>query len=95
MLNSEESAKLVRVAGVVERADAVFEDRAVSIDWLNSPNSPLSEATPLSLLDTDMGAESVMATLGHIEHGVFAFYSRRENLPAQPASPLVCPDRDW
>ena len=91
MLNSEESAKLARV---VERADAVFEDRAVSIDWLNSPNSPLSEATPLSLLDTDMGAESVMATLGHIEHGVFACYSRREKLPAQPASPLVCPDRD-
>lgn len=72
MLNSEESAKLVRVARVVERADAVFEDRAAAIDWLKTPNGALSGATPLSLLDTDIGAESVMDTLGRIEHGVFA-----------------------
>jgi uncharacterized protein (DUF2384 family) len=32
----------------------------------------LSGATPLSLLDTDIGAESVLDTLGRIEHGVFA-----------------------
>lgn len=72
MLNSEESAKLVRVARVVERADAVFEDRAAAIDWLKTPNGALFGATPLSLLDTDIGAESVMDTLGRIEHGVFA-----------------------
>jgi hypothetical protein len=28
--------------------------------------------TPLSLLDTEIGAELVMDTLGRIEHGVFA-----------------------
>jgi uncharacterized protein (DUF2384 family) len=28
--------------------------------------------TPLSLLDTDIGADSVLDTLGRIEHGVFA-----------------------
>lgn len=69
--NSEESAKLVRLARVVERAEEVFEDLDASLDWLKSPNAALSGATPLSLLDTDIGAESVLDTLGRIEHGVF------------------------
>lgn len=72
MLNSEESAKLVRLARVIERAEEVFEDLNASLDWLKSPNAALSGATPLSLLDTDIGAESVMDTLGRIEHGIFA-----------------------
>lgn len=71
-LNSEESAKLVRLARVVERAEEVFADVDASLDWLKSANAALSGATPLSLLDTDIGAESVMDTLGRIEHGVFA-----------------------
>ena len=71
-LNSEESAKLVRLARVVERAKAVFEDLDAALDWMKSPNIALSGAIPLSLLDTDIGAESVMDTLGRIEHGVFA-----------------------
>ncbi len=72
LLNSEESAKLVRLARVVERALQVFEDLEAALDWLNSPNAALRHATPLSLLDTDIGAENVMDTLGRIEHGVFA-----------------------
>jgi putative toxin-antitoxin system antitoxin component (TIGR02293 family) len=71
-LNSEESAKLVRLARVVGRARETFEDSDIALDWLKSPNAALSGATPLSLLDTDIGAESVMDTLGRIEHGVFA-----------------------
>lgn len=72
ILNSEESAKLVRLARVVERAQEVFEGLDAALDWLKSPNAVLSGATPLSLLDTDIGAEGVMDTLGRIEHGVFA-----------------------
>ena len=71
-LNGEESAKLVRLARVVGRAGEIFEDFDIALDWLKSPNAALSGATPLSLLDTDIGAESVMDTLGRIEHGVFA-----------------------
>jgi putative toxin-antitoxin system antitoxin component (TIGR02293 family) len=71
-LNSEESAKLVRLARVVGRSKETFEDLDIALDWLKSPNAALSGATPLSLLDTDIGAESVMDTLGRIEHGVFA-----------------------
>lgn len=72
MFNSEESAKLVRLARVVERAGEVFEDLGAALDWLKSPNAALSGVVPLSLLDTDIGAEAVLDTLGRIEHGVFA-----------------------
>jgi len=72
MFNSEESAKLVRLARVVERAGEVFEDLDAALDWLKSPNAAFSGVTPLSMVDTDIGAETVLDTLGRIEHGVFA-----------------------
>lgn len=71
-LNSEESAKLVRLARVVERAEEVFDSLDTALNWLKSPNAALSGAVPLTLMDTDLGAESVLDTLGRIEHGVFA-----------------------
>ncbi len=71
-LNSEESSRLIRLARVVARGEQVFEDLDAAVDWLKSANASLGGATPLSLLDTDIGAESVMDTLGRIEHGVFA-----------------------
>ncbi|MBT0961331.1 type II RES/Xre toxin-antitoxin system antitoxin [Denitromonas iodatirespirans] len=70
-LSSEESAKVVRLARVVERAEEVFEELAPALDWLKSPNAALGGDTPLSLLDTDIGAQTVMETLGRIEHGVY------------------------
>lgn len=71
-LNPEESAKLLRVARVLERAEQVFEDLDAALDWLKSGNAALGGSSPLFLLDTDIGAEAVMDTLGRIEHGVFA-----------------------
>ena len=72
VLNSEESSKLLRLARVVSRASEVFDDPAAAVDWLKSPNAALRGNAPLSLLDTDIGAENVLDTLGRIEHGVFA-----------------------
>lgn len=72
VLSPEESAKFVRFARVVERAESVFEDTDNALGWLQSPNASLGGVTPLSLLDTDIGADSVLDTLGRIEHGVFA-----------------------
>jgi len=71
VLNSEESAKMVRIARVFARAEEVFEGPDAARDWLKSANTSLSGETPISLLDTEIGAESVMDTLGRIEHGVF------------------------
>ena len=72
VLNSEESSKLLRLARAVSRASEVFDDPVAAVDWLKSPNAALRGNAPLSLLDTDIGAESVLDTLGRIEHGVFA-----------------------
>ena len=72
VLSSEESSKLLRLARVISRASEVFYDAAVAIDWLKSPNAALRGSAPLNLLDTDIGAECVLDTLGRIEHGVFA-----------------------
>lgn len=72
LLDRDESAKLVRVARVIERAEEVFEDPDAAREWLKAPNASLSGQTPMSLLDTEIGAESVLDTLGRIEHGVFA-----------------------
>lgn len=57
---------------VIERAVTVFEAPDSALNWLQSPNASLGGVTPLSLLDTDLGADSVLDTLGSIEHGVFA-----------------------
>jgi len=72
VLNTEESAKLLRLARTLRRASEVFEDVAAALDWLKSPNRALGGVTPLSLLDTELGAESVMDVLGRIEHGVYS-----------------------
>lgn len=72
VLSRDESGKLVRLARVVERAAEVFEDEHAALDWLKSANPGLGGASPLSLLDTDLGAVAVINTLGRIEHGVFA-----------------------
>jgi putative toxin-antitoxin system antitoxin component (TIGR02293 family) len=72
VLSPEESTKLLRLARVVQRAVEVFEDPESAIDWLKTANRSLGGFSPLALLDTDIGTESVLDTLGRIEHGVFA-----------------------
>lgn len=72
VLSPEESAKLLRFARVVERAEEVFESTLAALAWLKTDNPALGGVTPLSLMDTDIGADTVLDTLGRIEHGVFA-----------------------
>jgi putative toxin-antitoxin system antitoxin component (TIGR02293 family) len=61
----------LRLARVARRAAEVFEGSDAALDWLKSPNRALAGETPLTLLDTEIGAESVLDVLGRIEHGVF------------------------
>ncbi|MEZ2354994.1 antitoxin Xre-like helix-turn-helix domain-containing protein [Caballeronia sp. RCC_10] len=72
VFSREESAKLLRLARIAARAAEVFGDLDLAIGWLKAPAAAVGDATPLSLLDTDVGADSVMDTLGRIEHGIFA-----------------------
>jgi putative toxin-antitoxin system antitoxin component (TIGR02293 family) len=71
-LTAEESEKVLRLARVWERANAVFASEAGARDWLKAPNGALHDASPLSLLGADIGAEAVSDLLGRIEHGVFS-----------------------
>lgn len=72
VFSSDESAKLIRFARIAERAEEVFEDQDLAFNWIKTNNSSLDGFTPLSMLDTELGAEIVLDTLGRIEHGVFA-----------------------
>jgi putative toxin-antitoxin system antitoxin component (TIGR02293 family) len=65
------SDRLYRLAKIEAEAIETFGDEATAIDWLKSPNRALGEK-PLSLLDTEAGADQVLRVLGRIEHGVYA-----------------------
>lgn len=67
--DSDRLFRLVRI--LAETADVLGSEEKAS-RWLQSPNRALGGQTPLSLLDTDPGAQQVEEVLGRIEHGVFS-----------------------
>jgi putative toxin-antitoxin system antitoxin component (TIGR02293 family) len=71
-LTPDESEKVLRLGRIWERSVRVFARDVAAREWLKSPNAALENATPLSLLDADIGAEAVLDLLGRIEHGVFS-----------------------
>jgi len=71
-LSASESDRLLRVARVATTAEDVLAAQAKAGRWLQAPNHALGGATPLDLLDTDLGAEEVVTILGRIEHGVYS-----------------------
>lgn len=72
LLSPEESVKIIRLYRVVTRGREVFGNEDTALKWLQTPNRSLGGSEPLSLLDTDIGGEIVLDTLGRLEHGVFA-----------------------
>ncbi|MGH7324668.1 MAG: type II RES/Xre toxin-antitoxin system antitoxin [Candidatus Rokuibacteriota bacterium] len=71
-LSGAESDRLLRLARIAARAEEVFGKRQKAAAWLQKPNRALGGATPLDLLDTDLGALEVERILGRIEHGVYS-----------------------
>jgi putative toxin-antitoxin system antitoxin component (TIGR02293 family) len=67
----DESDSLVRIARVLSHVLELFDDKAEALYWLKTPASALDDSTPLSLLDTEVGAQEVLRLLGQLEHGVF------------------------
>jgi len=67
-----ESDRLYRLARVASMAIQVLGSVTHARQWLERSNRALGGETPLSLLDTDIGARQVEAVLGRIEHGVFS-----------------------
>ena len=69
-LTAEESDRLYRFARVLAHAVEIFEAPTRVSEWLRAPNRALGKATPLQLLDTDIGVQQVDDVLGRIEHGI-------------------------
>ena len=72
-LSQDESERLVRVAGIFERALDLFAgDIASAKHWLQTPRPALNGQTPLQTAMTEIGAREVEDLIGRLEHGVFS-----------------------
>lgn len=71
VLSPSESERVMRLARVIERAADVIGGGDRANEWLRKPNKALGGESPLSLLDTDVGAQEVEDVLGRIEYGVY------------------------
>ncbi len=70
VLSSSEQDRVYRADRVWSRAMEVLEDENSARSWINRNNRSLGGVAPLSLLDTEVGYELVLDTLGRIEYGV-------------------------
>lgn len=70
VLSATEQDRVYRAEKVLARAIEVLEDDDAAKAWINRGNRSLGGDIPLSLLDTEVGYELVLDTLGRIEYGV-------------------------
>ncbi|MDQ3458520.1 MAG: DUF2384 domain-containing protein [Deinococcota bacterium] len=70
VFNLSESNALSRVARIYREAVSFFGDEADARVWLKT-SLPALGATPLSLLDTDPGAEAVSVLLRQLAWGLY------------------------
>lgn len=68
--SSEESENLLRVVRVVSKTFYFFDEPGAAREWLKAPEMAFDGDTPLSLLDTETGAQEIFRLLGQLEHGV-------------------------
>jgi putative toxin-antitoxin system antitoxin component (TIGR02293 family) len=68
-LDAAASERVMRVADVARMAEETFGGRDAAARWLRTSNPALAGATPLSLLDTEPGADEVRRILSSIDYG--------------------------
>lgn len=61
-----------RVERVLAKAVHVLGSSENAVSWMERQNRALGRAVPLNLLDSEEGAEDVLAILGRIEHGIYS-----------------------
>jgi putative toxin-antitoxin system antitoxin component (TIGR02293 family) len=71
-LTPDESDRLVRVARVMAHTLQVLGSRDKALEWLRGANRALDGSVPISLLDSDIGAQQVSEILGRIEYGIYS-----------------------
>lgn len=70
-LQPEESDRLLRASRIFGLAIDLFEgERSAALQWLSSPQRALGDATPMDLIQTDVGAREVENLIGRLEHGI-------------------------
>jgi putative toxin-antitoxin system antitoxin component (TIGR02293 family) len=69
-LDPQESERVLRVAKAIARATSVLGTADKARAWLGKNNRALRDVAPLSMMDTDLGAQAVDDVLGRIEHGI-------------------------
>ena len=72
LLAKGEGERMLRFARVLVKAQDTLGSLGKAKSWLKLENRALGGATPMSLLDTDIGAQAVQDVLGRIEFGVFS-----------------------
>ena len=68
-LSTTASERLMRIGAIQKQAVAVFGCSELAMAWLQTSNIGLGGVSPLSLLDTELGAQEVARTLSAIELG--------------------------
>ena len=64
-----DSDRLYRFAQVLALAERYVGDRSRALGWLRHPNTVLGSATPLHAIETEIGRQRVIQTLGVIAYG--------------------------
>ena len=70
VLSATEQDRIYRAEKVLARTVEVLEDDEAATKWINQANRSLGGEVPLALLDTEVGYELVLDTLGRIEYGI-------------------------
>ena len=68
----QESERVYRLAKILAFAEAVLGTREKARHWLSAPNRALGNVSPLSLTETEAGADEVTNILGRIQYGVYS-----------------------
>ena len=71
-LSPIESDRLYRLARILQSAAATLGNVNKARAWLGRPNRALGGMTPLSVLDTEIGARQVEDVLTRINYGMYA-----------------------
>lgn len=67
-----ESERLFRIAAIFEEALVLFNgDNKAARRWLCLPSAFFENKSPLTMIETEVGAREVQNFIGRLEHGVF------------------------
>ncbi|TDQ08605.1 type II RES/Xre toxin-antitoxin system antitoxin [Pedobacter metabolipauper] len=72
IIKTEHAEKAIELARLYERGVEVFGTMDNFNDWMKTPNYTLNGETPFNLLDTSIGFDLILQTLGRIEYGIFS-----------------------